>query len=142
MINKRLSSCDLGWLWRGLGLRCQPDRRQGASGISERVSGKGRGVCYRLVDFVIGQAIELEFKEATEYRNLPLAVIIESATNARRIVEDAAFKERVESIRSQGVHFPHLCGPAGLPGTKVALGCKSAMFCPPDGRFLESEFES
>jgi ParB family chromosome partitioning protein len=30
---------------------------------------------------------------ATEYRNLPLAVLTESATNPRRIFEDAALKE-------------------------------------------------
>ena len=40
---------------------------------------------------------------ATEYRNLPLAVLIESATNPRRIFEDSALKELAESIRSQGV---------------------------------------
>src|SRR5437868_9458465 len=40
---------------------------------------------------------------ATEYRNLPLAVLTESATNPRRIFEDFALKELAESIRSQGV---------------------------------------
>jgi ParB-like chromosome segregation protein Spo0J len=40
---------------------------------------------------------------ATEYRNLPLAVLTESATNPRRVFEDAALKELAESIRSQGV---------------------------------------
>jgi hypothetical protein len=40
---------------------------------------------------------------ATEYRNLPLAVLTESATNPRRIFEDSALKEKAESIRSQGV---------------------------------------
>jgi ParB family chromosome partitioning protein len=30
---------------------------------------------------------------ATEYRNLPLAVLTESKTNPRRIFEDAALKE-------------------------------------------------
>src|SRR5208283_3287165 len=43
---------------------------------------------------------------ATEYRNLPLAVLTESATNPRRIFEDSALKELAESIRSQGVLFP------------------------------------
>ena len=43
---------------------------------------------------------------ATEYRNLPLAVLTESATNPRRIFEDAALKELAESIRSQGVLLP------------------------------------
>ena len=45
---------------------------------------------------------------ATEYRNLPLAVLTESATNPRRIFEDSALKELAESIRSQGVLSPLL----------------------------------
>ena len=47
---------------------------------------------------------------ATEYRNLPLAVLTESATNPRRIFEDAALRELAESIRSQGVLSPCLYG--------------------------------
>jgi hypothetical protein len=35
---------------------------------------------------------------ATEYRNLPLAVLAESATNPRRIFEDAVLKELAESL--------------------------------------------
>ena len=46
----------------------------------------------------------------TEYRDLPLAVLTESATNPRRIFEDAALKELAESIRSQGIRRPCLCG--------------------------------
>jgi hypothetical protein len=38
---------------------------------------------------------------ASEYRNLPLAVLTESATNPG--FEDAALKELADSIRSQGV---------------------------------------
>ena len=45
---------------------------------------------------------------ATEYRNLPLAVLTESATNPRRIFEDSALKELTESVRSQGVLSPLL----------------------------------
>jgi ParB family transcriptional regulator, chromosome partitioning protein len=45
---------------------------------------------------------------ATEYRNLPLAVLTESATNPRRIFEDSALKELAESIRSRGVLSPLL----------------------------------
>jgi hypothetical protein len=40
---------------------------------------------------------------ATEYRNLPLALLTESTTNPRRIFEDDALKELAESIRSQGI---------------------------------------
>ena len=35
---------------------------------------------------------------ATEYRNLPLAVLTESATNPRRIFEDAALKELADFV--------------------------------------------
>ena len=48
---------------------------------------------------------------ATEYRNLPLAVLTESKTNPRRIFEDVALKELAESIRSQGVLSPLLVRP-------------------------------
>uniref|UniRef100_E6PZT6 ParB-like N-terminal domain-containing protein n=1 Tax=mine drainage metagenome TaxID=410659 RepID=E6PZT6_9ZZZZ len=44
-----------------------------------------------------------QYIAATEYRNLPLAVLTESKTNPRRIFEDAALKELADSIRSQGV---------------------------------------
>jgi ParB family chromosome partitioning protein len=43
---------------------------------------------------------------ATEYRNLPLALLTESTTNPRRIFEDEPLKELAESIRSQGVLSP------------------------------------
>ena len=48
---------------------------------------------------------------ATEYRNLPLAVLTESATNPRRIFEDSVLRELAESIRSQGVLSPLLVRP-------------------------------
>jgi ParB family transcriptional regulator, chromosome partitioning protein len=35
---------------------------------------------------------------ATEYRNLPLAVVTESATNPRRIFEDSALKELADFV--------------------------------------------
>jgi hypothetical protein len=35
---------------------------------------------------------------ATEYRNLPLAVLTESATNPRRIFEDSALKELADFV--------------------------------------------
>jgi hypothetical protein len=35
---------------------------------------------------------------ASEYRNLPLAVLTESATNPRRIFEDAALKELADFV--------------------------------------------
>ena len=38
---------------------------------------------------------------ASEYRNLPLAVLTESATNPRRIFEDSALKELPIFARAQ-----------------------------------------
>ena len=35
---------------------------------------------------------------ATEYRNLPLAVLTESATNPRRIFDDAALRELADYV--------------------------------------------
>jgi hypothetical protein len=35
---------------------------------------------------------------ATEYRNLPLTVLTESATNPRRIFEDSALKELADYV--------------------------------------------
>ena len=35
---------------------------------------------------------------ATEYRNLPLAVLAESTTNPRRIFEDSALKELADFV--------------------------------------------
>jgi ParB family transcriptional regulator, chromosome partitioning protein len=35
---------------------------------------------------------------ATEYRNLPLAVLTESATNPRHIFEDSALKELADFV--------------------------------------------
>jgi hypothetical protein len=35
---------------------------------------------------------------ATEYRNLPLAVLTESATNPRRIFEESALKELADFV--------------------------------------------
>ena len=48
---------------------------------------------------------------ATEYRNLPLAMLTESKTNPRRIFEDDALKELAETIRDQGVLSPLLVRP-------------------------------
>jgi hypothetical protein len=39
----------------------------------------------------------------TEYRNLPLAVLTESATNPRRIFEDSALKEFADFVPRQKI---------------------------------------
>ena len=61
---------------------------------------------------------------ATEYRNLPLAVLTESATNPRRIFEDAALKELAESIRSQGVLSPLLVRPLTDQRFEIVAGAR------------------
>jgi ParB family transcriptional regulator, chromosome partitioning protein len=42
---------------------------------------------------------------ATEYRDLPLAVLTESATNPRRIFEDAALKELADFVPGQKIRL-------------------------------------
>jgi ParB family chromosome partitioning protein len=61
---------------------------------------------------------------ATEYRNLPLAVLTESATNPRRIFEDSSLKELAESIRSQGVLSPLLVRPLTDQSFEIVAGAR------------------
>src|SRR5664280_1741076 len=61
---------------------------------------------------------------ATEYRNLPLAVLSESATNPRRIFEDAALKELAASIRSQGILSPLLVRPLTEQSFEIVAGAR------------------
>ena len=61
---------------------------------------------------------------ATEYRNLPLAVLTESKTNPRRIFEDVALKELAESIRSQGVLSPLLVRPLNERSFEIVAGAR------------------
>ena len=61
---------------------------------------------------------------ATEYRNLPLAVLTESKTNPRRIFEDSALKELAESIRSQGVLSPLLVRPLNERSFEIVAGAR------------------
>ena len=61
---------------------------------------------------------------ATEYRNLPLAVLTESATNPRHIFEDSALKELAESIRSQGVLSPLLVRPLTDQSFEIVAGAR------------------
>ena len=55
----------------------------------------------------------------TEYRDLPLAVLTESATNPRRIFEDAALKELADFVsgHKSGLLFrrPFCCRGRGEP---------------------------
>src|ERR1700677_5154705 len=61
---------------------------------------------------------------ATEYRNLPLAVLTESSTNPRRIFEDSALKELAESIRSQCVLSPLLVRPLTDQSFEIIAGAR------------------
>lgn len=65
---------------------------------------------------------------ATEYRNLPLAVLTESTTNPRRIFEDSALKELADFVpgHKSGVLCP--C-PFCDPGRQKAHGCECSPFC-------------
>jgi ParB family chromosome partitioning protein len=60
----------------------------------------------------------------TEYRNLPLNVLIESTTNPRRIFEDVALKELAESIRVQGVLSPLLVRPLSGQSFEIVAGAR------------------
>ncbi len=52
--------------------------------------------------------MQTQVTNATEYRNVSLALLNESKTNPRRVFEDAAMKELASTIRTQGVLSPLL----------------------------------
>jgi ParB family chromosome partitioning protein len=59
---------------------------------------------------------------ATEYRNLPLNVLIPSKTNPRRIVEDDSLRELAESISVHGVLEPLIVRPVTDRDFEVVVG--------------------
>ncbi|HTV05961.1 MAG TPA: ParB/RepB/Spo0J family partition protein [Acidobacteriaceae bacterium] len=61
---------------------------------------------------------------ATEYRNLPLAVLTESTANPRRTFDDAALKELAASIRAQGVLSPLLVRPLNERSFEIVAGAR------------------
>ncbi|WP_255462583.1 ParB/RepB/Spo0J family partition protein [Granulicella sp. WH15] len=61
---------------------------------------------------------------ATEYRDLPLTMLTESATNPRRLFEEASLKELAETIRSQGVLSPLLVRPLNERGFEIVFGAR------------------
>jgi ParB family chromosome partitioning protein len=61
---------------------------------------------------------------ATEYRDLPLAMLTESTTNSRRIFEENALKELAETIRSQGVLSPLLVRPTSERSFEIVFGAR------------------
>jgi ParB family chromosome partitioning protein len=66
----------------------------------------------------------MQTNTATEYRNLPLAVLTESTTNPRRIFENAALKELADSIRTQGILSPLLVRPLNGHGFEIVAGAR------------------
>ena len=61
---------------------------------------------------------------ATEYRDVSLALLIESTTNPRRTFEEESLKELAESIRSQGVLSPLLVRPITERGFEIVFGAR------------------
>jgi ParB/RepB/Spo0J family partition protein len=61
---------------------------------------------------------------ATEYRNLPLALLTESKTNPRRTFENDSLKELAESIRTQGILSPLLVRPIIEQGFEIVFGAR------------------
>jgi ParB family chromosome partitioning protein len=60
----------------------------------------------------------------SEYRNLPLLNLTESANNPRRSFDETALNELAESIRSQGVLSPLLVRPKGPHSYEIVAGAR------------------
>jgi ParB family chromosome partitioning protein len=61
---------------------------------------------------------------ATEYRELPLALLNESKTNPRRAFDEVSLRELAASIRSQGVLSPLLVRPLTENGFEIVAGAR------------------
>jgi ParB family chromosome partitioning protein len=61
---------------------------------------------------------------ATEYRELPLALLNESKTNPRRVFDNVSLRELAASIRSQGVLSPLLVRPLTENGFEIVAGAR------------------
>ena len=68
--------------------------------------------------------METQVENATEYRNISLALLSESKTNPRRIFEDGALKELAETIRNQGILSPLLVRPVTENGFEIVFGAR------------------
>jgi ParB family chromosome partitioning protein len=68
--------------------------------------------------------METQIVNATEYRNVSLALLSESKTNPRRTFEAIALKELTESIRTQGVLSPLLVRPLTEIGFEIIAGAR------------------
>jgi ParB family transcriptional regulator, chromosome partitioning protein len=68
--------------------------------------------------------METQIVNATEYRNVSLAVLSESKTNPRRTFEEVALKELASSILTQGVLSPLLVRPLTENGFEIIAGAR------------------
>jgi ParB family transcriptional regulator, chromosome partitioning protein len=68
--------------------------------------------------------METQIVNATEYRNVTLALLSESKTNPRRTFEATALKELAESIKAQGVLSPLLVRPLTENGFEIIAGAR------------------
>src|SRR6185437_7726468 len=68
--------------------------------------------------------METQVSNATEYRNVSLALLNESKTNPRRTFEEVALKELAESIKSQGVLSPLLVRSLTENGFEIIAGAR------------------
>ena len=68
--------------------------------------------------------MEKQIVNATDYRNVALALLSESKTNPRRTFEEAALKELASSIRTQGVLSPLLVQPLTENGFEIIAGAR------------------
>ncbi|AXC12152.1 Chromosome (plasmid) partitioning protein ParB [Acidisarcina polymorpha] len=68
--------------------------------------------------------METQIVNATEYRNVSLALLTESKTNPRRTFEETALKELAESIRTQGVLSPLLVRPLTENSFEIIAGAR------------------
>jgi ParB family chromosome partitioning protein len=68
--------------------------------------------------------METQVFNATEYRNVSLALLNESKTNSRRTFDETALKELAESIRTQGVLSPLLVRPLTENGFEIVAGAR------------------
>ena len=68
--------------------------------------------------------METQIVNATEYRNVSIALLSESKTNPRRTFEEVALKELAASIRTQGVLSPLLVRPLTENGFEIIAGAR------------------
>jgi ParB family chromosome partitioning protein len=61
---------------------------------------------------------------STEYRDLPLGILIESTTNPRRIFDETGLKELATSIRAHGVLEPLLVRPRTERSFEIVAGAR------------------